>query len=223
MLELWGNLAPLILVSAALPLQTIITLQLVRSSTRAAFAWVAGMTTIRLVQGFLFGIVFAASEERAGPDSPRFVLAGLLLILALLLYVKAFRKLLGAEDEDAPPPQWLTKAGSMSPLRAFAAGAGFMTVSVKFLVFTLGAVSAIAEAHIDSRLSVLTFIIFVLLAEIAPMAILALATASSSQSAAMLGAFSAWLRRNNRLITIVIGVVFGTWFLLKALKQLHVI
>ncbi len=223
MLELWGNLAPLIIVSAALPLQTIITLQLVRSSTRAAFAWVAGMTTIRLVQGFLFGIVFAATEERAGTDSPRFVLAGLLLILALLLYVKAFRKLLAAEDEDAPPPQWLTKAGSMSPLRAFAAGAGFMTVSVKFLVFTLGAVSAISEAHIDARLSILTFILFVLLAEIAPLAILALATASSSQSAAMLEAFSAWLRRNNRLVTIVIGVVFGTWFLLKALKQLHAI
>jgi hypothetical protein len=111
MLELWGNLAPLIIVSAALPLQTIITLQLVRSSTRAALAWVAGMTTVRLIQGFLFGVVFSASEERAGPDSPRFVLAGLLMILALLLYVKALRKLLGAEDEDEPPPQWLTKAG----------------------------------------------------------------------------------------------------------------
>ena len=223
MLELWGNLAPLIIVSAALPLQTILTLQLVRSSTRAAFAWVAGMTTVRLLQGILFGIVFAASEERAGPDSPRFVLAGLLLILALLLYVKALRKLLGAEDEDAPPPQWLTKAGSMSPLAAFAAGAGFMTVSVKFLVFTLGAISAIAEAAVDARLSVLTFIIFVVLAEIGPLTILALAAIPSSQSAATLDAFSDWLRRNNRLITIVIGVVFGTWFLLKALKQLHAI
>ena len=223
MLELWGNLAPLILASAALPLQTIITLQLVRSSTRAAFAWVAGMTTVRLVQGFLFGIVFVASEERSGPDSPRFVLAGLLLILALLLYVKALRKLLGAEDEDAPPPRWLTKAGSMSPLAAFAAGAGFMTVSVKFLVFTLGAISAITEAQLDARPSALIFILFVVLAEIAPLIILVLAVISSSQSAAILDAFSAWLRRNNRVITIVIGVVFGTWFLLKALKQLHVI
>jgi hypothetical protein len=223
MLELWGNLAPLILVSAALPLQTIIALQLVKSSTRAAFAWVAGMTAVRLIQGFLFGVVFSASEERSGPDSPRFVLAALLLILALLLYVKALRKLLGAEDEDAPPPQWLTKAGSMSPLAAFAAGAGFMTVSVKFLVFTLGAISAIAEARLDARLSALMFVLFVVLAEIAPLTILALAATSSSQSVAMLDAFSAWLRRNNRLITILIGVVFGTWFLLKALKQLHVI
>jgi Sap, sulfolipid-1-addressing protein len=223
MLELWGNLVPLILASAALPLQTIIALQLVRSSGRAAFAWVAGMTAVRLVQGFLFGVVFSATEERAGPDSPRFFLAGLLLILALMLYVKALRKLLGAEDEDAPPPQWLTKAGSMSPLAAFAAGAGFMTVSVKFLVFTLGAISAIAEAHLDARLSALTFVLFVVLAELAPLTILTLAAISSSQSAAILDAFSAWLRRNNRVITVLIGVVFGTWFLLKALKQLHLI
>jgi Sap, sulfolipid-1-addressing protein len=223
MLELWGNLAPLIIASAALPLQTIITLQLVRSSTRAAFAWVAGMTTVRLLQGFLFAVVFSASEKRSAPNSPRFLLAGLLLILALLLYVKALRSLLGAEDEDAPPPRWLTKAGSMSPLAAFAAGAGFMIVSVKFLVFTLGAISAITEAHRDARLSALTFISFVALAEIAPLTILALAAISSSQSVAILDAFSAWLRRNNRVITVLIGVVFGTWFLLKALKQLNVI
>ncbi len=96
-----------------------------------------------------------------------------------------------------------------------------MTVSVKFLVFTLGAISAITEAQLDAGLSALMFILFVVLAEIAPLTILTLAAISSSQSAAILDAFSAWLRRNNRVITIVIGVVFGTWFLLKALKQLH--
>jgi hypothetical protein len=223
MLELWGNLAPLILVSAALPLQTIIALQLVQSSTRAAFAWVAGMTTIRLLQGFLFGVVLSTIEERSGPDSPRFVLAGLLLMLALLLFVKALRSLLGAGDEDAPPPKWLTKAGSMSRLSAFAAGAGFMTVSVKFLAFTLGAISAITEAQVGARLSVFSFILFVVLGEIAPLTILILAASPSSQSAAVLDSFSVWLRRNNRAITIVVGIAFGTWFLIKALKQLHVI
>jgi hypothetical protein len=53
MLELWGNLAPLILASAGLPLQTILTLRLVQASTSAAFAWVAGMTMVRLIQGFV--------------------------------------------------------------------------------------------------------------------------------------------------------------------------
>lgn len=181
------------------------------------------MMTVRLIQGVLFGVVFSASEEHSGPDSPRFVLAALLLVSAMLLYAKALCKAMGAEDEDAPPPQWLTKAGSMSPLSAVGAGAAFMTITVKFLVFTLGASSAIAEAQVGARLSALTFVLFVVLAEIAPLTILALAVSSSSRSAEILEGFSARLQRNNRVITILMGVVFGTWFLLKALRQLHVL
>src|SRR5262249_53536170 len=74
----------------------------------------------------------------------------LLLVLSLLLYLKALRTVLGAEDEDSSPPQWLVKAGSLSPIAAFWAGAGFMTLSVKFLVFTLGAISAITDATLAS-------------------------------------------------------------------------
>lgn len=123
MLEVWVNLAPLIIASAALPLQTIITLRLVNSSLAAAFAWVAGMTAVRLVQGFLFGFALSRIEERSGYDSPRFVLGGLLLVLAVLLYLKALREMLGADEEDAPSPKWLAKVGSMPPLAAFGAGA----------------------------------------------------------------------------------------------------
>ena len=222
MAELWVNLALLAIASAALPLQTILTLRLVRSSASAAFAWVAGMMIVRLIQGFLFGIVLAESEDHSGPDSGRFILGSLLLVLALLLYVKAFRTAVGDGDEDAPPPKWLTKAGSMSPVAAFGAGAGFMTISVKFVVFTLGAISAIAEAHLRAGISVLMFIVFVVLAHIVPLTILGLAASSSRQSTAILDGFSAWLQRNNRAITVLFGLVFGTWFLIKALKQLNV-
>jgi hypothetical protein len=71
MFDLWSNLAPLILASAVLPLQTIVTLLLLRSSIRSAYAWVAGMTMVRLLQGVLFGVVLTASEEHAGPNSRR--------------------------------------------------------------------------------------------------------------------------------------------------------
>lgn len=221
MLEVWVNLAPLILASAVLPLQTVLTLQLARSSTAAACAWVAGMTAARIIQGFLFGFVFLLSAEHRESGSPRIILGSILLLLALLLYVKAMRTAFGAEDEDAPPPGWLTKAGSMSPLAAFGAGAGFMTVSAKFLVFTLAAISAIGEAQMSTQASVLIFVLFVLLAAIVPIMILTLSGSSSNWSAAILSGFSAWLQRHRRGITILFGVVFGTWFLLKALKQLR--
>jgi len=53
-----------------------------------------------------------------------------------------------------------------------------MTISVKFLVFTLGAIGAIADAHLGTRLSVLMFLLFVALAQVVPFTILALAASS---------------------------------------------
>ncbi len=143
-------------------------------------------------------------------------------MLALLLYVKAFRKALNAEDEDAPPPAWIAVVGSMSPLAAFGAGAGFMTFRAKFLVFTLGAIGVIAEAQLSTINSVTVFVLFVLLAEVGPLAILGLSLSSSGRSTAILEGFNTWLRRNSRAITILFGLIFGTWFLLKALMQLQV-
>ena len=181
------------------------------------------MTVVRLIQGVVFGVVLAESEANSEGDSPSVVLGTILLVLAILLYVKALRTAVGTEEEDAPPPRWLTKAGSMSPLTAFCAGAGFMSISVKFLVFTLGAISAIAEAHLDARLSALTFVLFVALAQILPFTIVGLAASSSTGAVEVLDNFSGWLQRQNRIITILFGLVFGTWFLIKALKRLHVI
>lgn len=219
---LWANLAPLIAVSAILPAQTIVVLGLARSSVKAAFAWVAGMTVVRLVQGIVFGVVLAESEAHSPAESSRPVLGTLLLVLAILLCVKALRKAVESEDEDAPPPRWLARVGTMSPVTAFAAGAGFMSISVKLLVFTLGAIGAIEDAHLGTMLSVLMFLLFVTLAQITPLTILALAASSSKRSATILDELNGWLRRNNRVITILFGLVFGTWFLLKALKQLNV-
>ena len=116
------------------------------------------------LQGVLFGVVLRASEAQSQPKSPQFFLAALLLVLALLLCVKALCTAMGADDEGALSPQWIVKATSMSPLTAFGVGAGFMALSVKFLVFTLGAISAIADAHLGVELAVITFVLFVALA-----------------------------------------------------------
>ncbi len=77
MLALWVDLAPLILASAVLPLQTVLTLGLVRSSIPAAFAWVAGMTMVRLLQGLLLSFVLSSSMKHSEPDSPRFIVGSI--------------------------------------------------------------------------------------------------------------------------------------------------
>ena len=222
MLALWTELIPIILISSALPAQTVVTLVIARSSLMSAYAWVTGMIVARLLQGVLFGFVPAPRESDLD-SGPQFILGAMLLVLSLLLYVKALRTAFGAEDEDAPPPKWIAKASSISPLAAFGAGAGFMTLSAKYLVFTLAAISSIMYAQVGVTPSVLTFFLFVALSHVAPFGVLALSASSSDRSVKILNLTRRWLHINNRMITIIFAMLFGSWFLIKAFVRLHII
>ena len=74
--ELWGSLVPLIIGSALVPIQIVITTMLLRSNAGkvTAVAWLAGMTMVRLGQGLVFGLIIGggASEAtaRAGRAPP---------------------------------------------------------------------------------------------------------------------------------------------------------
>ena len=59
-----------------------------------------------------------------------------------------------------------------------------------------------------------------ILAESVVIALVAYAALAPGSSQVLLGRVSAWLERRSRAIVIVLGLVFGTWFLLKALSGL---
>jgi len=219
---LWGTLLPLIVASAVVPVQITLTVLLLRSSVGAAAAWVGGMTATRLAQGVLFGLVFAGAESESG-DGTGLVEAGLLLVIAVLLLTTAVRTLLGGSDEDAPPPKWMKLTASATPGRAFLLGAGFVAVAAKLWVFTLGAIGSIEEAALGWWSSIAVFLLFVILAESLLIALVAYAALAPGPSQVLLGRVSAWLERHSRTIVIVLGFVFGTWFLLKALSGLGAI
>ncbi len=103
---MWSSLVPLIIGSAVLPLQLIVTLVLLRSPSglRSGAAFVCGMTATRLLQGLLLGI---------------------------LLQVTALRQTLTGQDPDAPPPRWLARAASMKPSTAFGFGMALIAVGAK--------------------------------------------------------------------------------------------
>lgn len=220
--SLWATLAPLVIGSALVPIQIIVTIMLLRSTAgrRTAVAWVAGMTSVRLAQGILFGLVFssdrALAEETGARPGP--VLSTLLLVLAVLFLVMAMRQLLVDIDPDAPPPRWMAMTETMAPAKAFLIGTGLMLVGVKFWVFTLSAVGAIGAAELSRGASIVTFLVFVALTEIVHLVVLAVAFLAPGRAAARLEGASAWLSARNRTIVIVLGVVFGVWFLAKALR-----
>ncbi len=146
----------------------------------------------------------------------------LLLVVAIVFYVTAARQLLSHTDEDAPPPKWMAMVASATPARAFALGVGIMLVGAKFWVFTLGAIAAIAAADLDRVADLLTFLLFVALAESIQIVMIGLAYAMPARATAMLDRITEFLATYNRVIMIGLGAVFGTWFLAKALAGLGV-
>ena len=162
----------------------------------------------------------SGSEDGPGP-----VVSIILLVVALLFLTKAVKLLLSGadDDEDAQPPRWMKLTQSVTAGRAFLFGAGYVAIAAKLWVFTLGAIAAIDEAGLGNAASVALFVLFVALAEAIPIAFVAYAALAPSSSQVLLGKVSAWLERHNRVIVIVLGLVFGVWFLLQALSGLGVL
>ncbi len=171
MTDLWSSLIPLIVGGALVPIQIIITILLLRSKAGriTAVAWVAGMTTLRLAQGIVFGLLLgSAGGGGSTSEGPGTAVSLLLLVLAIIFYVTAARQLLKHPDEDAPPPKWMAMIDGMRPGKAYLLGVGLLTIGAKFWVFTLGAIAAIGDAGLDRGAAILTFLVFVVLTESHP-------------------------------------------------------
>jgi len=226
MADLWSTLVPLILGGALVPIQIIVTILLLRSAAGkwTAIAWVAGMSAVRLAQGAVFGVILSSSQAEAdSTDDSSIIVSTLLLVVAVLFLVTALRQLLADDDADGAPPKWLQSMASMTPMKAFFLGAGLLAIGAKFWVFTLGAISAIGEADIGRPASILTYLAFVVLSVSVNLALIGVEVLVPSRADALLDRASEWLTRHNRVIMMVIGFVFGTWFMVKALDGLGVI
>ncbi len=219
MTSMWTNLVPLILVSAFMPIELAIVLMLLDapSRVRAASAAITGMVTVRLLQGFVFGGVLHWGTRTTDGSGAKPVLSTILLIVALMFLVTAAREIAGGDDPDAPPPKWMNAVTSMSPARAFLLGAGAILIAVKLWVFTFGAIGAIGAAGLPWIENVAVYLVFVLLCVSPHITIVVAAALFPERSRSALRAALAWLQDHNRKIMITLGVVFGTWFLLKAL------
>ena len=225
MLDLVTTLVPLAVGSAVLPVQLAVTMLLLRGRAGrvAAVAWVAGMTVVRLVQGIAFGFVFdAVHKTEVAEGGPGVASSILQVVLAILFYAIAAKAYLKVPDEDAPPPRWMTAIEGVTATRAFLLGAGVVLISAKLWVFTLGAVGAIKEADLTTAGSVGAFLLFVLLAESLHLGILGFALAAPTRADIALARWSDLLARYGRAIMTALGLVFGTWFLLKGLSGIGI-
>jgi hypothetical protein len=225
MADLWSSLIPLIIGSAIVPAQIIITTMILRSPSGRASgaAWLAGMALVRVVQGVIFGLILGPAGEAGASTGPGTAASVVLLVIAILFLLTAARYALKVPDEDAPPPRWMTLFESVTPAKAFGLGAAILLIGAKPWVFTLGAIAAIGEAASGQGAAIATYVVFIVLAQSIHLAIVGLAFVMPARSTAVLEAIGAFMTRYDRMLMIVLGAVFGSWFLLKALRGLAIL
>ncbi len=219
-------LIPLAVASALVPVQVVITVLLLRSprGPLPATAWVAGTATVRIIQGIVVGWLLGSGE--AVPEDgtgPGVVASVLLLVVAVLLYAGALKQLMGGPDDDAPPPRWMAAFEGVAPARAYLLGCGIQLASVKLWVFTLGAIGVIEASASGVPAMAAWYLAFVTAALAPSLVLLAFAWLRPERAAGLLVRVSDALTRFNRAIVITLGLVFGTWFLLKSLGGLGIL
>ena len=223
--SIFVSLLPLIIGSALVPIQIIIDILLLKSPRQGllkASAYVGGMTTLRLLQGLIFGLILtnsaAATAEESAGKSP--IVSTLLLLLGILLLITAYKQWRKDDDPDAPPPKWLAIIDSLSPLKAFGIGFGLLLIGAKFWVFTLGAIGVISQAQLGQPSSTVAFLLFVLLAESLLLIPILIRVILPQQSKSILEKTSAWLTQYNRPIVILVSLVFGLLFMYQGASGL---
>ena len=218
---MWSGLIPLILGCALEPIEIVITIMLLGTPARvrAAGAWVAGHVSTRLLQGLIFGtILHWGARSTDSNHRHHWIVSTVLLVVAVLFLVTAARELFSGDDPNAPPPKWMTMLTSATPTKAFFIGAGVITVSVKAWVFTLAAISVIGNANMSRPANIGSYVLFVALAASANLLIIGAAAFFPQRSRALLDRVLRWLQEHDRPIVIVVGLVFGIWFGIKALR-----
>jgi hypothetical protein len=226
MLDLWTTLVPLLVASAILPFQITVTMLLLRSAAgpAAGIAWVAGLATVRLVQGLVFGVILtAATEAEDDTQGPGAIVSTLLIVVGVVFLATALRTWLKQPDEDAPTPAWMDIVASASPGRAFLMGIGAVAIGAKLWAFTLAALGAIADAELGPAAATATYLVFVAGALSVHLTAMSLVLLTPDRAGAALDRISDLLRRYDRVLMAGLATVFGVWLLVKGLVGLQVI
>ena len=93
-------------------------------------------------------------------------------------------------------------------------------VAAKLWVFTLGAIAVIGASGLGRTESIVAYILFVFFAELLLILPVVAYAVAPRQAAASLNGARMWLERNQRVIAIIVSLVFGAIFLWKGLSGL---
>ena len=204
-LAIGGSVAPPLL------LLTILFLSSKRPLSNAS-ALALGYFTTCAVIGILGLVLFGGAESTVSTVG-RTISA----TIGALLIVLGIRRLIYSPDPDAPPPRWMESINSMSPPRAFGFGMALFPLQVKNLAVFVACLNLIIASSLGPQGSIAALMIVLVIFVIPVVALIGLYAAAPQRASTTLGSLQAWIGNNNRAVTVVLCLVFGTSFLFLGL------
>jgi hypothetical protein len=224
MSELWLALLPILLAMSISPVRTTVVILLLHTPKQAVtvLGFVGGMISAMMVQGIIIGSLLSfvglTADQRAGDLAT--VVSILFIVAGIILLTGAAKFIFPSEDNDRSPPDWLTKIEHFTPKQAYVTGFSLLMASPKQWVFVLTAVAVIFTANLTAVASLANFFVFTILIQLVYFIIIGIHLAMPKRSDIILNTLFLWLKKNLRMVAIVIFVGFGLFFVLKGIAGL---
>jgi len=135
--------------------------------------------------------------------------------VGVLLLLLGLRTVLAPPDPDSTPPRWMESINSMSPPRAFGFGMVLFPLQVKNLAIFVACLNLIIVSRLGPEGSIVALGLVLLIFAIPVLALIGLYAAAPQRASKILVSLRTWMEKNNRTITVVLCLVFGTFFLLR--------
>ena len=202
-LAMVGSIAPPLL------LLTILFLASLRPLPNAGALMLGYFTTCAVIG--ISGITLFGGAEDAVSTVGRVIS----VTVGVLLLLLGLRTVLAPPDPDSTPPRWMESINSMSPPRAFGFGMVLFPLQVKNLAIFVACLNLIIVSRLGPEGSIVALGLVLLIFAIPVLALIGLYAAAPQRASKILVSLRTWMEKNNRTITVVLCLVFGTFFLLR--------
>jgi Sap, sulfolipid-1-addressing protein len=220
MAALLAQLIPTALVGAVnvVPVTVVATLLMARGGLPRAIAFGIGQIGTFAVIGVI--ALVTASTNAGSSESGSAVAATIIAVVGAILLVFAVKQLLGAPDPDAPPPAYIAKLETMSVGAALLTGVGLALINVKQLGIYAAGAAEIVEADVSATQGWIALAILLALIQTGVIVPILAYLFARGWATKTLMTLRGWLVRHNRVISIVLGLVVGAWFVIAGVVEI---
>jgi hypothetical protein len=187
-----------------------------RKPLATAIAFLIGSGAALVAVG-VFSLAFFGGGGSEDANRPSDVKNTIDVMFGSFFLILAFKLWLKMPDPNAPPPSWAAKIGSIGRGKALLLGTMMTTTNFSSLPLYLSGLKDIVTANIGIAAGIVVLALFVLFIEVALLVPIVSYALAPRRAGVVLSAILRWIKKNNRLVSIFVFVVFGGLLLVKGI------